>query len=176
MTPWGRTTGQTRDGVTTAYAWAYGGRLTAVDLTNDGTPEVTYTYGGDGSRRSRPEGGTTVRYNREADGAGMLVRTRIGSLADVLGSNPATGTYRYYFRDGHSVRALRDPGKTLVASCEFNVYGEIYHRTGSLLSEGYAGHTWDATVALLFSSPVSPTTGQSMGGGAAMGGPVPTPS
>ncbi len=110
----GRMTSKARGSYSASYGYQYDDRMTSVVSTFPGDPFITsYDYGGDGLRRSRiPEVGDETWYNwagfsvineEDYDGTGVgdgtLNRTYIGNLGDIAGSNPATGTERYYTHD-----------------------------------------------------------------------------
>ena len=124
---WGRTTLRTRGSNTTTYGWGHNHKIVSVDSTFPDEGNVDYKYGGDGLRRERDEeDGTDITWynwsgynvtNEEADGAGLgdgaLTRTYVGGLGDIAGSNPATGTARYYIHDHlGSTRGVFNASKT----------------------------------------------------------------
>ncbi len=76
----------------------------------------------------------------------------IGHLAEVPGSNPATGAYRYYATDLiRSTRALFDQSKAQIAGYEYTPYGELYASSGSVsTTHRFTGHDWDATAGHYF--------------------------
>ncbi len=76
----------------------------------------------------------------------------IGHLAEVPGSNPATGAYRYYATDLiRSTRALFDQSKAQVAGYKYTPYGELYASSGTAsTTHRFTGHDWDATAGHYF--------------------------
>ena len=121
--------------------------------------DVDYKYGGDGKRRERDEeDGTDITWynwdgytviNEEADGVGLgdgaLTRTYVGNLADITGSNPATGTARYYTHDHlGSTRGVYDASKNSLGSFEYTPYGSPYHDDGPAdVTHRFTGHELD---------------------------------
>ena len=55
--------------------------------------------GGDERWYNWDAGWTVISEEDDNAGAGNLTMTYVGGLADVAGSSPATGSYRYYLRD-----------------------------------------------------------------------------
>ncbi|MCC6695245.1 MAG: hypothetical protein IT365_06415 [Candidatus Hydrogenedentes bacterium] len=138
---WGRMTSKARGSYTAAYGYRYGQMLCSVDSDFPGEGDVTYEYGGDGKRRERTSDAyTTVSnwssthvVNIESEN-GALVRTCVGLVADVLGSSPASGAYRYVSLDGiNSSRTLRADDKAQMGHSEFSSFGD------SILQCGVAG-------------------------------------
>ena len=88
----------------------------------------------------------------EENGSGTLTNMFIGHLAEVPGSNPSAGSYRYYATDLiRSTRALFNQSKTQVAHYEYTPYGELYGSSGSVsTTRRYTGHQWDAASKLYF--------------------------
>jgi RHS repeat-associated protein len=158
---WGRMTSKSQGGYTATYAYRYGSKLYSVSSSFPSEGNVTYNYGADQKRRSRTAGGSTTRYNwdvgwtvlNEEDGNGALTRTFVGrSLADVSGTNPVTGTWRYYFHDNlGSTRRLREANKSSLGQYEYTPYGLIYAESGlSQIPRKYTGHDPDFTTMLYF--------------------------
>ncbi len=124
-------------------------------------PRLRVTKRLNGKRRARAVNGTTTtRYRwglgwdllNEENGSGTLTNMYIGHLAEVPGSNPATGAYRYYATDLiRSTRALFDQSKAQVAGYEYTPYGELYASSGSVsTTHRFTGHDWDATAGHYF--------------------------
>jgi RHS repeat-associated protein len=169
---------QTRFPVTEAYACSpaadlrrYEGKLHAVTTDFPGEAGVTYEYGGDGKRRSRVSGAEETWYNwdrewnvvseeDDADGSsGTLSRTYIAGaqtieqvesiLADVGGTDPATGDYRHYALDHlGSVRGLYDGTKSAVAAAEYEPYGGVYAESGVAMPYAFTGKPYDGASGL----------------------------
>jgi len=80
-----------------------------------------------------------------------LSLTYIPGLAEVTGTNPSTGSYRYYMGDHlGSVRGIRAQDKSSLASYEYMPYGEVYNQTGLALNRGFTGHAWDKDDGLYY--------------------------
>jgi len=145
---WGRTLSKVRDGSTSeSYTYRYGGKLYSVTTNFPANSNSTYEYRGDGRMYSRTNGGTTTRFNY---GRGWQVLTEEATngtlqmsyvhdfttptglvLADIAGTDPATGTARYYYHDNiDSTRRLRDANKASLAQYEFDPYGLYYAVSG----------------------------------------------
>jgi len=105
---------------------------------------LTRTAGGT-TTQCRWEGGRHVLT--EEDAFGDLTRTYIGrSAAHVDGTNPATGTWRFYVHDHlGSTRGVYNSDKTQYAAFEHDPYGEVYASSGSVsdITRRYTGHDWD---------------------------------
>jgi RHS repeat-associated protein len=156
---WGRMTSRSDGTYSASYYYNYGSKLTKVssDFPDEGT--VEYEYGGNGNRRERSGGGVTTRYNwtsgwsllNEEDSAGNLLRTYVGDLANVNGSNPSSGSYRYYLHDHlGTVRQVRDQNVLLLSSFESTPFGETYSESGESQSKKYTGHDWDESAKLYY--------------------------
>jgi len=169
---WGRMTSKSDGTYSATYAYRYGNKLASVasDFPSEGN--ATYQYDGAGKRRQRTVGGTTTKYRwdmgwsvlNEEDALGDLTRTHVvdsplaevaGVLADVAGTNPATGAYRYYFSDHlGSTRALYDGSKSALGGYEYTPYGEVYASSGSVALEGLAaaftGKAWDSAAQMYY--------------------------
>ena len=151
---WGRTLSKIRDGSTSeSYTYRYGGKLYSVTTNFPANSNSTYEYRGDGRLYSRTNAGATTRFNYGAahDARGWQVLTEEATngtlqmsyvhdfttptgrvLADIAGTEPATGTARYYYHDNiDSTRRLRDANKASLAQYEFDPYGLYYAVTGA---------------------------------------------
>ena len=99
-----------------SYQYRYGGKLSSVTSNFPGESNVSYEYRGDGKRHSRTAGGVTTRYGwdmgwnviHEESAGGTLQKSYVMHspeaevariLGDIAGTNPATGTTRYYAHD-----------------------------------------------------------------------------
>jgi len=61
-------------------------------------------------------------------------------LADLAGTNPSSGTARYYFGDHiGSTRRLRNASKTSLGQYEYQPYGEMYAESGATPKYKFAG-------------------------------------
>ncbi|MCD6288620.1 MAG: RHS repeat-associated core domain-containing protein [Candidatus Hydrogenedentes bacterium] len=77
--------------------------------------------------------------------------TSVGKMADVAGSNPSSGTYRYYTHDHlGSTRALWSQAKASLGTYEYTPYGRTYWTSGPSISHMYTGHLWDGTAQLYY--------------------------
>ena len=169
---WGRMTSKSDGTYSATYAYRYGDKLYSVTSDFPSEGNATYQYDGAGKRRQKTAGGTTTKYRfdlgwnvlNEEDGSGNLTRTHVIDspmakvaevLADVAGTNPATGAYRYYFSDHlGSTRALYDGSKSALGSYEYTPHGEVYASSGSVAIEGLAaaftGKPWDAAAQMYY--------------------------
>ena len=155
---YGRMTGKSQGSYAATYAYRYGDKLTAVSSNFPWEGNVTYEYGGDGKRRSRNDGAVTKyrwdagRYNlEEEDSTGVLKVTHIRRIADVSGSYPSTGAYRYRCRDElGSTRRLRDQSKNSVGGWEFDPYGSCLSETGPSVSKTFALLSIDETARVYY--------------------------
>ena len=159
---WGRMTSKSDGTYSATYAYRYGEKLASVmsDFPSEGN--ATYQYDGAGKRRQRTGGGTTTRYRwdagwnvlNEEDNLGNLTRTYVGrSTAHVDGTNPATGTWRFYVHDHlGSTRGVYNADKSQYAALEYTPYGEVYASSGSIgdITRRYTGHDWDAAAGLYY--------------------------
>jgi RHS repeat-associated protein len=171
--PWGRMVSKYQAQTYSAsYAYRYDDKLYTVTSSFPGEGTVTYQYGGPLALRSRTQGANEKWYNPDAagnvvseedsaGGSGNLTTTYVGSdpmiqappeLGDVAGSNPATGTWRYYLKDYvASTRRLHAQDKSTLATYEFDPYGAAYFHTGSTASHLFTGKEWDAVSQLQYS-------------------------
>ncbi len=159
---WGRMTSKSDGTYSAAYAYRYGNKLASVTSDFPSEGNATYQYDGAGKRRQKTAGGTTVRYRwdrawtvvNEEDNLGDLTRTYIGhSGAHVDGSDPSTGTWRFYVHDQKgSSRGVYNSDKTQYAALEYTPYGEVYASSGSTsnTSRRYTGHDWDEAAELYY--------------------------
>jgi RHS repeat-associated protein len=130
---------------------------------------VTYEYGGDGKRRTRTAGSVgnaywwDAGYNviEEAVGASPATpnihyvidhpaSSRGNVLADIQGTNPVTGTPRYYSHDHlGSTRTLRNQAKATLARFDYDPYGAPVSQ-GASATRTYTGHDFDSTAGMYF--------------------------
>ena len=121
---------------------------------------MDYTYaGGVGRAKRTTPGGDYTWYNGNSeeaagtngDGDGALTRSYYGN-ADVLGSDPATGNYRYYMKDHlGSTRSVFDENKNLIASYDYTPYGAFTRKQGPEdITALYTGHDWDPDARLYY--------------------------
>ncbi len=164
---WGRTVTKTQGGYQAKYNYSFGDKLK--DITSNFPNEaatVYYNYDGLGKRRNKTLDLATVTWWRwdigwnviqeytDPDGdwdIENLAATFVPGLAEIPGSNPSTGSYRYYMGDHlGSVRTLRDQNKAAIASYEFMPYGETYRQSGRELYRGFTGHMLEKETGLYF--------------------------
>ncbi len=89
-----------------------------------------------------------AHFVSEENSSGQLQRTYLGGYGDISGSNPSSGTYRYYAMDFlSSARAHYDGSGTLLASFEFDPYGGVYSTDGAAGDRLYATHGWSTTLS-----------------------------
>ena len=169
---WGRMTSKSDGTYSATYAYRYGDKLYSVTSDFPSEGNATYQYDGAGKRRQRTAGGATTKYRwdlgwnvlNEEDALGDLTLTHVmdspltevaNVLADVAGTNPATGAYRYYASDHlGSTRGLYDGSKSALGSYEYTPYGEVYASSGSVGLEGLAaaftGKAWDSAAQMYY--------------------------
>jgi RHS repeat-associated protein len=75
-----------------------------------------------------------------------------GAMAEIAGSNPATGAYRYYVRYNlGSTRAVYDGTKALAAVFAYTPHGQDYASLGaSSTTHRFTGHDWNPQSNLYF--------------------------
>ena len=72
-------------------------------------------------------------------------------LARIEGSDPASGTYRYYCQDIiGSTRSVWNQDKTEYASYEYTPYGEVYAHSGADVKHRFTGQEWDDAAELYY--------------------------
>ena len=72
-------------------------------------------------------------------------------LADLAGTNPSTGTARYYFGDNlGSTRRLRNASKTSLGLYEYQPYGEMYAESGATPKYKFAGMYYSPDLAYYY--------------------------
>ncbi len=159
---WGRMTSKSDGTYSAAYAYRYGNKLYSVTSDFPSEGNAAYQYDGAGKRRQRTAGGVTTKYRwdlgwtvlNEEDGNGNLTRTYVGrSTAHVDGTNPSTGTWRFYVHDHlGSTRGVYDTNNTQYAAFEHTPYGELYASSGSVgdITRRYTGHDWDDAAGLYY--------------------------
>ena len=155
-------------GHTGVYDWRYGDKLKDYQTTFPDETTVYYTYDGLGKLRDRcpnwPNDPVTwwrwdLGWNKideytdsdtDWDIEGLTM-TYVPGMAEIVGSNPATGTYRYYSEDRlGSVRRMRDANKASLATYEYDPYGGQYAFSGLALNHGFTGHTWEPDAGLYY--------------------------
>jgi len=146
------------------YTSRYGDKLKRGDSDFPGEEALTqYFYDGLGKRRFKLVNSTdwtNYRWDRgwnmiaeyESGVGGLwdigdLANTFIPGLAEVPGTNPATGDYRYYSTDHlGTVKGIRSQSQGTLAAYDYSPYGEPYYQAGLALNKAYTGHTWEAEI------------------------------
>jgi RHS repeat-associated protein len=163
---WGRTVTKTQGSYQATYYYRFGNKLKAAVSNFPGEPTpVQPNYDGFGRLRSvginngaivwryRWAGNQMLSEYDDTDGTweiedSKLIYTYVhdpamvagAPLADLAGTNPSTGTARYYFGDNlGSTRRLRNASKTSLGSYEYKPYGEMYAETGATAKYKFAG-------------------------------------
>jgi len=165
---WGRTLSKVRNGSTSeSYTYRYGGKLYSVTTNFPANSNSTYQYRGDGRLYSRTNAGATTRFNY---GVGWQVLTEEATngtlqmsyvhdfttptgrvLADLAGTDPATGAARYYYHDNiDSTRRLRDANKASLAQYEFDPYGLYYAVAGAETPYKWGPYRLDLSNAMYY--------------------------
>ena len=128
---------------------------------------TVYNYDGFGRRRNAMVTGTPpMTWWRYDAGWNMIAEytdpnadwvienqtsTYVPGLAEIMGADPATGAYRYYYGDNlGSNRRMRNQSKASLANYEYDPYGSLYNGAGLPLKRGYTGHTWDNDTKMYF--------------------------
>jgi RHS repeat-associated protein len=143
---WGRMTTKSRGNYTATYAWGQGDKLTAVTSNFPGEGNVTYTYGGDGKRRTSSD---TESTNYRFDGRGFAISEEDPTTSSVktfinlpnlvipcvLEQRDVTGQGNPVFRDYvHDItgaaRGALSEQKTFVSKTENTPYGKPYALEG----------------------------------------------
>ena len=163
----GRTVTKNQGSYQARYNYRFGDKLKDVASNFPGeAATVYYQYDGLDKRRNKTLDLATVTWWRWDHGYNViqeyadpdddwdienLSMTYIPGLAEAPGTNPATGSYRYYMGDHlGSVRTMRDQNKAAIASYEYMPYGEMYNQSGLALNRGFTGHTWDKDDGLYY--------------------------
>jgi RHS repeat-associated protein len=82
---------------------------------------------------------------------GAVSRTYMPGKCVIVGSDAATGTYRYYTTDFlGSVRRLRNDSKTSVATFEYTPYGDELSVSGLKINRGFTGHVYEPQTGMYF--------------------------
>ncbi|MET0404199.1 MAG: RHS repeat-associated core domain-containing protein, partial [Cystobacter sp.] len=150
----GRVVAEVRGGNTRQYGWDAGGRLASVKRMGAApTIEATYSYGFDGLRRGRSEGGVGARYVWGAEG-------------ELLEEGPAVGPGLLY--SGADLGMVAAGGERLLHDSLGSIVGRVGSSThlfrydpwgglregpspaASLPGQAYAGQSLDASVGLSY--------------------------
>ena len=174
---WGRQVSKIIGANSAVYTYRFGSMLKEINSTIPGEADlVQYTYDAFNKRREvRVTEASVVtsdqwyRYDRgfnaiarydDGDLTDWVVGTRnqtvmyeqFATLSEVAGSNPSSGSYRYYLH-GHlySARALYDGGKVLLARVAYTPYGEqVASTAGVKATYSYTGKPWEEETGLYF--------------------------
>jgi RHS repeat-associated protein len=173
----GRTMTKTQGSYTATYGYRFGNKLKAAVSNFPGEPTpVQPNYDGFGRLRSvsvnngasvwkyRWAGNQMLSEYDDTDGTweiedSKLIYTYVhdpdgapGSpLADLAGTNPSTGTPRYYSGDNlGSTRRLRAQDKSSLGQYEYQPYGEVYAQTGVTPRFKFAGMCFDSNLGTYY--------------------------
>ena len=127
----------------TWYNWDIGFTVVSEE---DNVGALTKSYVNQGGGVTRPSVGSLSANV-------PIVQAPVGVLvAEVLGSNPATGTARYYTQDYlTSTRSAYDAAKSLIGEIEYTPYGEDYANTlPTNLTHRYTGLDFDIVTGKYF--------------------------
>ena len=163
---WGRMISKDQGAYGADYEYRYGDKLKSVTSNFPNEANVTYKYGGDGKRRERSSPYAAYKWdagwnmiNKENSLGGTLSVTYVydpgaavgNILAHISGSDPATGTYRYYLNDIiGSVRRVRTQSETSLTYYEYTPYGEVYQHYGNNMRYRFAGKEWDDNAQMYY--------------------------
>ena len=123
-------------------AYAYRGDLKRVWRSVDGVPQTAYNL----------DAGFNVVSEEDVGSPNTLARTYIAGLAEIIGSNPATGTPRYLTPDHlGSTRGVFSGTKASLGTFEYTPYGMPYAFTGPPdITRLFTGHDLDAITGNYF--------------------------
>ena len=80
-----------------------------------------------------------------------LVHAGMAMTAEIAGSNPSSGTAKYYFRDHlGSTRRVHAADKSTLATTEYQPYGDTYATSGTQPRFTFTGKPWDASAAMYY--------------------------
>jgi RHS repeat-associated protein len=170
---WGRTISKTDGTHDAAYTWRFGDKLRVYTSDFPGEADVAYNYDGLGNRRNRlnnPNGAYTdadltwYRWGTEWNligeyesddyatwDVGDLKHWYLGKAAQVNGSSPAIGDYRYYTTDHlGSPRAVYSQAQAVIATQEFTPFGSYHTTSGIDQTIGFTGHQWDDSTQAVY--------------------------
>ncbi|MBS3989210.1 MAG: hypothetical protein KGZ44_04625 [Dethiobacter sp.] len=148
----------TSDGVRT-YSYDAANRLT--EVRQGATVIASYSYDADGRRTSMTTSagttrffydGTSTRVLYETNASGTLLARYIYGPNNQLLAMIRGGVTYYYHYNGHGdVVALTDASGTVVATYEYDAFGNHIGNTGSVVNPyRYAGYRWDAETGLYY--------------------------
>ena len=168
-------------GTTTSYGYDAAGRRTASGSTTITWNQLdrlvsygsgnTYTYNGAGLRTSKTVSGVTEVFVWDtANGLPALLKDGSTLFVNAPGGSPLeqiTGTTVYYYQQDNlgSTRALTDSGGAVVATYDYDPYGNVISQTGSVANPVlFAGQYRDAESGMYYlrGRYYDPTTAQFM--------------
>ncbi|GMU94251.1 MAG: hypothetical protein AMXMBFR4_33090 [Candidatus Hydrogenedentota bacterium] len=157
---WGRMTSKERGSYEAEYEYNYRFLLDSATSDFPGEGSVSYEYGADYKRRVMTAGSSTTKYRwdpgfailAEEESNGSLFKSYVGgTLADIAGSEPAIGTYRYYSHDHlGSSRRLRNQSAVELGRLEHGPFGTPFGEVGSTSTRSYTSLPWDSPAGLYY--------------------------
>ena len=136
----------------TWYNWAGWSVLMAAGSSEDGTYLTAGMFAGQAVPLEEDDADGTGNFTRweRLRGKPSLNMGRNGAHAD--GSNPSTGTWRYYTHDHlSSTRNVYDSSKNRLASYDYTPYGEVYASASfPTANHTFTGHAWDSASGMYF--------------------------
>ena len=167
---WGRMVTKTQGSHLAEYRYRFGDKMSRIDsnfpdeaayaiLMYDGLGKRRYKYV-DGSPNSTTywwrwgRGWNPINEYTDVESTWdwdpeYLTSTYVGSIAEIAGADPSSGTYRYYLKDNlGSVRRVRAHDKSSLAEYEYTPYGGVYSQSGLAINRGFTGHKWDSEIAM----------------------------
>ncbi|MBS3897739.1 MAG: hypothetical protein KGZ54_11605 [Dethiobacter sp.] len=148
----------TGDGTRT-YFYDAANRL--IEVRQGATVIAAFAYDADGRRVSMTTASGTVRFFYdgigtrvlyETDGGGnLLARYVYGPGGQLLAMVRGGVTYYYHYNGHGDVVALTDAAGTVVATYDYDAFGNHISSTGSVVNPyRYAGYRWDAETGLYY--------------------------
>jgi RHS repeat-associated protein len=137
---------------TTTYAYDNEGRLTSITFPDASTNSFTYYPDSRRLSKTNSSGETTYYFYDgpnavvETDsGGGTIARYTSGLGIDDWVSMDRGGSSYYYLYDGlGSVTGLADPGQSLAATYNYDVFGTVKSQTGNVINPyTYTGREYD---------------------------------
>jgi RHS repeat-associated protein len=174
---WGRMATKTQGGYTARYVYKLGNKLKGITSNFPGeTASVWPNYDGFGRLRTinvgdgdpvyrfRWAGNQMLSEYNDTNGNWEIEDSKLtytyvhdpamvagAPLADLAGTNPSTGTARYYFGDNlGSTRRLRNASKTSLGLYEYQPYGEMYSESGATAKYKFAGMYYSPDLATYY--------------------------
>jgi len=156
---WGRMTSKARGAFSVEYGYKYEDLLVSIESDFPGGGAVEYEYNGAGMRRERTVASAITKFKwaeysliNEENAAGTLTASHIADgLGFVSGSDPATGSSRYYTFDHlGSTSQFRAQNKASVAQYGYGPYGTQFMGLGEDVLRRYTDHLWDPVAGLYY--------------------------